>query len=64
MGPASGQASAIGKVGEYIRLQSTIPRRLNEMAALITDRVWGAQYEFWAHSRLALTAAGALALES
>ena len=26
------------------------------MAILITGRFWGAQYEFWAHSRLARTA--------
>jgi len=38
------------------RFQSTIPAALNEMAILITGRFWGAQYEFWAHSRLARTA--------
>jgi 4-carboxymuconolactone decarboxylase len=46
----------VQKVGEYIRFQSTIPAPLNEMAILITGRFWGAQYEFWAHSRLARTA--------
>jgi 4-carboxymuconolactone decarboxylase len=43
----------VQKVGEYIRFQSTIPAALNEMAILITGRFWGAQYEYWAHSRLA-----------
>jgi 4-carboxymuconolactone decarboxylase len=46
-------ADRVQKVGEYIRFQSSIPAALNEMAILITGRFWGAQYEFWAHSRLA-----------
>ena len=49
-------ADRVQKVGEYIRFQSTIPAALNEMAILITGRFWGAQYEFWAHSKLARTA--------
>lgn len=46
-------ADRVQKVGEYIRFQSSIPAALNEIAILITGRFWGAQYEFWAHSRLA-----------
>ena len=46
-------ADRVQKVGEYIRFQSSIPAALNELAILITGRFWGAQYEFWAHSRLA-----------
>lgn len=46
-------ADRVQKVGEYVRFQSSIPAALNEMAILITGRFWGAQYEFWAHSRLA-----------
>jgi 4-carboxymuconolactone decarboxylase len=46
-------ADRVQKVGEYIRFQSSIPAALNEMAILITGRFWGAQFEFWAHSRLA-----------
>src|SRR5262245_20087753 len=49
-------ADRVQKVGEYIRFQSTIPAALNEMAILITGRFWSAQFEFWAHSRLARTA--------
>jgi 4-carboxymuconolactone decarboxylase len=49
-------ADRVQKVGEYIRFQSSIPAPLNEMAILITGRFWGAQYEYWAHSRLARTA--------
>lgn len=46
-------ADRVQKVGEYVRFQSSIPAALNEMAILITGRFWGAQYEFWAHRRLA-----------
>jgi len=49
-------ADRVQKVGEYIRFQSSIPAALNEMAILITGRFWGAQYEFFAHSRLARSA--------
>jgi 4-carboxymuconolactone decarboxylase len=49
-------ADRVQKVGEYIRFQSSIPAPLNEMAILITGRFWSAQYEFYAHSRLARTA--------
>jgi len=46
-------ADRVQKVGEYVRFQTTIPAPLNEMAILITGRFWGAQFEYWAHSRLA-----------
>jgi len=49
-------ADRVQKVGEYVRFGSTIPAVLNELAILITGRFWGAQFEFWAHSRLARTA--------
>ena len=49
-------ADRVQKVGEYVRFQSTIPAPLNEMAILITGRFWNAQFEFWAHTRLARTA--------
>jgi 4-carboxymuconolactone decarboxylase len=42
------------KVGEYIRFRSSLPPRLNEFAILITARHWTAQYEWFAHHRLAL----------
>jgi 4-carboxymuconolactone decarboxylase len=44
------------RVGEYVRFQSSIPPRLNELAILITARKWTAQYEWLAHHRLALRA--------
>jgi 4-carboxymuconolactone decarboxylase len=49
-------ADRVQKVGEYVRFQTTIPAALNEMAILITGRFWSAQFEFWAHRRLARTA--------
>ncbi len=42
------------KVGEYIRFKSSLPARLNEFAILITAREWEAQYEWFAHHRLAM----------
>ena len=41
------------RVGEHVRFHSSIPAALNEMAILITGRFWNAQFEFWAHSKLA-----------
>jgi len=41
-------------VGEYLRFDSSIPKRLNEFAILVTARAWTAQYEWYAHLRLAL----------
>ena len=49
-------ADRVQRVGEYVRFQSSIPPALNEMAILITGRFWSAQFEFWAHRRLAKTA--------
>lgn len=47
-------AERMRKVGEYLRFESTVPKRLNELAILITARTWTAQYEWYAHLRLAL----------
>ncbi len=49
-------ADRVQKVGEYVRFHTTIPAPLNEMAILITGRFWSAQFEFWAHRRLARAA--------
>ena len=49
-------ADRLQKVGEYLRFSSSVPRRLNELAILITARAWDAQFEWWAHHRLALEA--------
>jgi len=44
------------KVGEYIRFGSSMPQDLNEMAILITARYWTSQFEWFAHSALAIKA--------
>jgi 4-carboxymuconolactone decarboxylase len=49
-------ADYVQKVGEYVRFKSSIPARLNELAIVIAGRHWTAQYEFYAHRRLALQA--------
>ena len=38
----------------YLRWNSSVPLRLNEFAILIVARKWGAQYEWFAHHRLAM----------
>jgi 4-carboxymuconolactone decarboxylase len=52
-------ADHLQKLGETIRFKSSLPPRLNEFAILITARHWDAQYEWFAHHRLAM--AGGLA---
>lgn len=49
-------AERLRKVGEYLRFESTLSKRLNEFAILITARTWTAQYEWYAHHRLAIKA--------
>lgn len=44
------------KVGEYLRFNSSLPRRLNEFAILITARQWNAQLEWFIHQPLAVKA--------
>lgn len=49
-------ADRILKLADYLRFNTSVPRRLNEMAILIQARLWTAQYEWWAHHPLALKA--------
>jgi 4-carboxymuconolactone decarboxylase len=49
-------AGRMQKVGEQIRFRSSVPRKLNEFAILITARAWNAKYEWYAHYPLALQA--------
>src|SRR5262245_36923994 len=46
----------VQRVGAYVRYGSSIPARLNELAIIMAGRKWTAQYEFYAHRRLALEA--------
>jgi 4-carboxymuconolactone decarboxylase len=44
------------ELGEYVRFRSSVPRRLNEMAILLTAKWWSSQYEWYAHKTAALEA--------
>lgn len=46
----------VQRVGAYVRFASSIPAALNELAICIVGRKWTAQYEFYAHRRLAIEA--------
>ena len=46
----------VQRVGAYVRYKSCLPAALNEMAICMAGRKWTAQYEFYAHRRLALEA--------
>jgi 4-carboxymuconolactone decarboxylase len=43
-------------LGAYCRYGSSLSPRLSEMAILVTARVWGSEFEWWAHKQHALTA--------
>jgi 4-carboxymuconolactone decarboxylase len=40
-------------LSEFLRFQSSPPKRLAEIAILVTGRHWGAEFEFYAHAELA-----------
>jgi 4-carboxymuconolactone decarboxylase len=44
------------KLGEYLRFRTAVPKRLNEMAILMTAQWWSSQYEWYLHKTLALNA--------
>jgi 4-carboxymuconolactone decarboxylase len=44
------------KLGEYLRFRTAVPKRLNEMAILMTAKWWSSQYEWYLHQTLALNA--------
>lgn len=44
------------KLGEHLRWGTSLPARLSELAIITTARFWRAQYEWYAHARLALKA--------
>jgi 4-carboxymuconolactone decarboxylase len=49
-------ADRLQKVGEYVRFNTSLDRRVNEMAILMTAQAWGSQYEWYAHAPLAIKA--------
>jgi 4-carboxymuconolactone decarboxylase len=44
------------KFGAYTRFHSSVPKKLNELAIILTARHWTSQYEWMAHKRMALEA--------
>jgi 4-carboxymuconolactone decarboxylase len=46
VGGPRGQVQALGA---YCRYGSSLPKRLSELAILITAREWSAEFEWWAH---------------
>ena len=44
----------VQKLGEYLRFNTSLPPRLNEMAILINARFWESKYEWHAHKPLAV----------
>lgn len=49
-------ANHLQKVGEYVRYNTSLDKRVNEMAICMTAQYWGSQYEWYAHAPLALKA--------
>jgi len=49
-------ADRLQKVGEYVRFNTSLDKRINEMAILMTAQAWGATYEWYAHAPLAIKA--------
>ncbi len=43
-------------LGAYCRFGSSLSPRLSELAILVTARVWGSEFEWWAHKAHALKA--------
>ena len=49
-------ADRLQKVGEYVRFNSSLDHRVNEMAIIMTAHAWNCQYERYAHAPLAIKA--------
>lgn len=43
-------------LGEILRYGTSLPRRLNELAIIVTGRRWTSQVEWWVHARAAAEA--------
>jgi len=48
-----GLAARAQELGGFCRFGTSLPPLLSELAILLTGRHWKAQFEFWAHARLA-----------
>ncbi|TPG53770.1 carboxymuconolactone decarboxylase family protein [Roseomonas nepalensis] len=43
-------------LGEILRFGTVLPKRLNELAIVVTGRRWSSQVEWWVHARVAAEA--------
>lgn len=46
----------LAEMGEALRFDTTLPKPLQELAIIVVARAWTAQFEWYAHSRMALEA--------
>ncbi len=46
-------ARRVRAVSEYLRFKASVPKQLTELAILVTGRHWKAEFEYYAHARLA-----------
>ena len=51
-----GLADPAQKLGEFCRFSSALPKRLSELAILVIARHWCAQFEWYAHAPMAISA--------
>ena len=49
-------ADPLQRLGAYLRYNTSLDKRVNEMAIIMTAQAWGSQYEWYAHAPLALKA--------
>jgi len=47
-------AQATEKLGSYLRFSTTLGPKLTELAIITTARVWGSEFEWYAHKPLAI----------
>ena len=52
--PVAGEA--VQKLGATLRFETSLPQNLAELAIIVTAREWTAQFEWWAHARMAAEA--------
>jgi 4-carboxymuconolactone decarboxylase len=49
-------AARWSSLGEFLRYGTCLPKRLNELAIVVTGRRWSSQVEWWVHARVAAEA--------
>jgi 4-carboxymuconolactone decarboxylase len=49
-------ARAWSELGEFLRFRTCLPKRLNELAIVVTGRRWTSQVEWWVHGRACVAA--------